>query len=628
MLISSLYEAMSRAGRLSTICALSVIATMNFGFEQALATESPGHTRNTSLYVTAEDGTRIAIDVSLPQGLRAGQRVPALIKGTPYWRARKLTPLGEAKAPQLATEPDEATLNERGYAVVSVDARGTGASFGSIKILFGDKEISDYGAVADWITAQPWSNGSVGAYGFSYRGVTAANIASLPNTSIKAVAPLFDLSDLYLLIYPGGVFEQYLVSAWGAQSRELNSGKMPCNSDPVCQQMIEGPKPVDGDHGEALLQQAIAQHAKNFNVYDCLRAAPARDDHVCSSGRSLTEVSVIGRKSKIEQRHLPMFVLTGWLDESSPQQALYRYKTFSNLQKLIIGPFTHGGFMSDDPFFPDHPPVLTYKEQTDLMADFFDRYLKDEPIQPASKSIRYYVNGAGEWRNSPVWPPAGTAMQKWYLGASNVLADDEPTVTTGVDHYKVDFSATTGKFSGYRGQVDLSQTDYGDRASADSHLLVYTSARLATDMEIAGDPVAHIKLVSSATDGMLIIYLEDVAPDGRVTYVSQGVLRLAFRKLARGDDSAYSADPFHAYRRIDMAPLKPGVSEDIVVAISPIAALIRKDHRLRVAIAGADASNLERLPTKGDAELTIVRGAGSYVEVPHVAVRHAERGGT
>jgi uncharacterized protein len=607
----------SISGRLSTLLAPGVIAIATLGFGQPGLAQSSGHTRNSSLYVTAEDGTRIAIDVSLPENLRAEQRIPALIKGTPYWRARKLTQLGEAQAPQLAVEPDETLLNERGYAVVTVDARGTGASFGTIKILFGDNEVSAYGAVADWITRQPWSNGNVGAYGFSYRGMTAANIASLPNPSIKAVAPLFDLSDLYLLVYPGGAFEDYLLKAWGAQTRELNAGKMPCNSDPVCEQMFRGPKPVDADSGEVLLRQAIAEHAANYNVHDCLRAAPARDDRICASGQSLSDVSVIARKPKIEQRHLPMFVLTGWLDESSPQQALYRYKTFSNVQTLVIGPFTHGGFMGDDPFFPDHPPVLTYKEQTELMADFFDRYLKSAVIQPATKSIRYYVNGGSVWRASPVWPPAGTTVQNWYLGPSSVLADSPPQGTAGVDHYKVDFSATSGELSGYRGQVDLSKTDYGNRASADSHLLVYTSAPLVTDMEIAGDPVAHIKLASSATDGLLIIYLEDVAPDGRVTYISQGPLRLAFRKMVQGDDSAYSADPFHTYRRSDMAPLKPGVPEDIVVAISSIAALIRKGHCLRVAIAGADAGNLERIPAQGDADLTIVRGAESYVEVPH-----------
>ena len=611
----SLRNTMSRG--LSIVLALSVLAAAAPGFGQTTSAQTGGTGRNSSLYVTAQDGTKIAVDVWLPEGLRPDQRVPALIKGTPYWRARKLTQLGEAKAPDLATEPDEAILNERGYAVVTVDARGTGASFGSIKILFGESEVSDYGAVADWITRQPWSNGKVGAYGFSYRGMTAANIASLPQTSIKAVAPLFDLSDLYLLAYPGGAFDDYLVKAWGAQTRELNGGKLPCNGDAACEQMFHGPKPVDADPDEVLLRQAIAGHAANFNVYDCFRAAPARDDHICASGQSLSDVSVIARKPKIEQRHLPMFVLTGWLDESSPQQALYRYKTFSNVQTLVIGPFTHGGFKSDDPFFPDQPPVLTYKQQTEQMADFFDHYLKSDVVQPSTKTVRYYVNGAGAWRTSLVWPPVGTTTQKWYLGPSSVLAESVPAGAAGVDHYKVDFSATTGELSGYRGQVDLSKTDYGNRASADSHLLVYTSAPLVADMEIAGDPVAHIQLASSATDGLLTIYLEDVAPDGRVTYISQGVLRLAFRKLVDGDDSAYSADPFHAYRRADMAPLTPGAAENIVVAISPIAALVRRDHRLRVSIGGADAGNLERLPAQGDADLTIVRGAESYVEVPH-----------
>jgi uncharacterized protein len=571
--------------------------------------------RNISLYVTAADGTKIAIDVWLPSNLAAQQQIPALIKGTPYWRARELTPLGNAKAPGLASEPDVAVLNAHGYAVVGVDARGTGASFGTLQTLFSDSEVSDYGSVADWITKQAWSNGKVGAYGFSYRGMTAANIASLSNPSIKAVAPLFDLSDLYLLTHPGGVFEDYLLRAWGAQTRLLNSGIVPCNGDKDCEQMILGPKPVDADADHTLLKQAIAGHAANFDVYHCIIAAPARDDQICNSGRSLSETSVIGRKARIERRGLPMFVLTGWLDESSPEQALYRYNAFSNPQEVVIGAFTHGGFMGDDPFQPDRPLALTYKAQTELMADFFDHYLRST-VDPITKSVRYYVLGAGVWQTTAAWPPPAAVTQKWYPAPANDLAPSK--TTTGEDPYRVDFAATTGKLSGYRGQVDLSKTDYGDRADADSHLLVYTSAPMTADMEIVGNPVAHIRLSSTATDGLLIVYLEDVAPNGRVTYVSQGLLHLAFRKLASGDDSAVSADPFHTYRRADMMAMAPGAFQNVVIAISPIAALIGKGHRLRIAFAGADAGNLEQLPGTGAETLTIARGDETYVELPRL----------
>ena len=83
-----------------------------------------------------------------------------------------------------------------------------------------------------------------------------------------------------------------------------------------------------------------------------------------------------------------MFVLTGWLDESSPAQALFRYRTFSNPQDLIIGPFTHGGFQSDDPFLPEKRLDMTYQKQTELMADFFDPYLKGDAVGQREKTIR------------------------------------------------------------------------------------------------------------------------------------------------------------------------------------------------------------------------------------------------
>jgi putative CocE/NonD family hydrolase len=575
-----------------------------------------GYARNSSLYVTSRDGTKIAIDVWLPKTLQAGERVPGLIKATPYWRGRQLTFIGKALAtflaPNIAIEPDVEILNRRGYAVIVADARGTGASFGTLKIMFSDAEVADYGSVADWIIKQSWSNGNVGAYGFSYRGISAANMASLPNKEIKAVAPLFDLTDLYLLGNPGGAYAQYLLSAWGAQTRLLNEGIVPCDGDFVCEIAIKGPKPVDADGDGSLLAAASAAHKANYNVRDCVRAAPARDDTICASGQTLSDTSLLARKAKVVARGLPMFVLTGWLDESSPAQVLHRFNSFSNKQEVVLGPFTHGGFMGDDPY--GRPLDMPYDRQTERMADFFDRYLKNGPERPIASSVHYYVLGGGIWRDSPSWPPANSTPVKWYFGAAHAIG---AAPGTGSDTYRVDFSATTGALSGYRGQVDLSKTDYGNRAGADAKLLTYTSAPLMTDLEIAGNPVAHLRLSSSVASGVVIVYLEDVAPDGRVIYVTQGLLNLAHRKLA-ASDTGISADPLHSYRKADMLAMTPGAAEDVTIAISPIAARIAKGHRLRVAIAGADAVNLERLPASGDATLTLALGEGTYVDVPTV----------
>ena len=100
----------------------------------------------------------------------------------------------------------------------------------------------------------------------------------------------------------------------------------------------------------------------------------------------------------------------------------------------------------------------------------------------------------------------------------------------GADAYAVDFAASSGALARYRSPVDLSKTGYPDRAAQDRRLATYTSAPVAAPVVVAGDPVAHLVLASSRQDGEVIVYLEDVAPDGAVTYLTEGLIRLALRK--------------------------------------------------------------------------------------------------
>jgi uncharacterized protein len=48
-----------------------------------------------------------------------------------------------------------------GYAVVVVDVRGTGASFGQWLAPWQPEERSDSREVIDWVVSQPWSNQQV-----------------------------------------------------------------------------------------------------------------------------------------------------------------------------------------------------------------------------------------------------------------------------------------------------------------------------------------------------------------------------------------------------------------------------------------------------------------------------------
>jgi uncharacterized protein len=116
-----------------------------------------------ALYVPVSNGVRLAVDVRLPvERIALGERFGTAFRATRYHRA-ELPP-----GPQPEADSNHAAgelWNSAGFALVVVDARGTGASFGSRTMELGPREIADYGELIDWVAAQPWSNGRVGLLG-------------------------------------------------------------------------------------------------------------------------------------------------------------------------------------------------------------------------------------------------------------------------------------------------------------------------------------------------------------------------------------------------------------------------------------------------------------------------------
>ena len=142
-----------------------------------------------NFYLPMRDGVKIAVQVVLPKDLPADQKLPAVMVMTRYWRARQ-------------NDGPGTFMPSHGYATVFVDARGTGASFGVWKAPFSQDEVKDYNEVVNWIVAQPWSNGKVGAIGNSYTGNTALWLASTMHPAVKAIIPRhyeFDLTTKHLI---------------------------------------------------------------------------------------------------------------------------------------------------------------------------------------------------------------------------------------------------------------------------------------------------------------------------------------------------------------------------------------------------------------------------------------------
>jgi uncharacterized protein len=593
-----------------------------------------GLKRNSAVYVTMSDGTAIAVDIWLPPDMQAGERLPVLTKTTRYWRAnavgwlqRALYGLGLGDA-NFTTGPFIDFMQKRRFIILQVDARGTGASGGDRLGEWTPAEVKDFGEVARWASRQPWSNGNVGAVGVSYEGNTAELYASTGEPSIKAVAPLFaDFDPQLHNANPGGVFNTGFISLWGKMTGGLDRNDI-CTlaeaSGPMCiitKWMVPGVKPVDADTTGAQLA-AILKARKSNNVLNGLTGVEYRDD-LFKDGKGLTmvDMSPFSKKAAVEKHQVPMLVMSGWMDAATTDGTLSRFITFKSPQQVHIGAWSHGSGHDTDQSAPVHSdPVPSRTEQWTLIADFFDKHLRGTGAAPAPNLIRYFTMGERKWHETPVWPPVGTTPRTWYFADKASLADQAPAGTNLNDAYSVDFTAKTGDKTRWLTQLDGGDVVYPDRRDDDAKLLTYTSAPLTTPTTITGTPIVTVYLSTSATDGIIIGYLEDIAPDGRVTYITEGLLRLTNRKESSDGLPYAPLGVNRSFKRADALPVVPGEVMKVRVPLFATSVQIKAGHRLRIALAGAADGAFDRMPKTGTPKWTVYRDATrpSGVELPVV----------
>ena len=315
----------------------------------------------------------------------------------------------------------------------------------------------------------------------------------------------------------------------------------------------------------------------------------------------------------VRREKKPVQYWGSWIDCNTAEAALSRFRSAPDVPAVvIITANTHGGDIGADPFFPDREaPLPSVAEQHRLHLAFAEEIRAGR--QPA-RSIRYYVLGAGSMRETPVWPPAGIVPVGFALDEDGRLTRETPAA--GIDSHDVDFTASSGVQNRW---CWITRPAYADRRDDDRKLLTYDSPPMTEDMELAGWPVLTLRLATRTSDPAIFAYLEDVAPDGRVTYITEGQLRAINRRPADPASLPYDPGPApHSFRRADAIPVVPGEPFTLRMKLFATAALIRKGHRLRLAIAGCDKDSFERL-SNGEAErFDIHRGGAepSRIELP------------
>jgi putative CocE/NonD family hydrolase len=374
-----------------------------------------------------------------------------------------------------------------------------------------------------------------------------------------------------------------MITHWGELTRKLD---------------IEWKAPkVATDIEGTMLEDAIAQHQDNWDVLVEYGASRYRDHDVPSLSWSRHGVS--GVFDKINQAKVPAYHWNGWFDIFVLDAALI-YANYQGPQKLGIGAWSHAG-MPDSALMAERSRLTAVEQHR-----WFDYWLKgiDNGIMNEPPIHYAVMNDPGDWvwKAATTWPlPEATPTDFHFAGGSpGVLTETATGGGAAFDVYRVDPTTTTGNGSRWDNAVGAApMMVYPDLAPNDAKSLTYTTAPLAADLTVAGHPVVTLWLSSSTNDADLIVLLEEVDPTGASRYVTEGALRASHRRLSDAPWNNLGL-PFQRGFKADATPLPAGVPTEITMDLHPTSTVFNAGHRIRVAIMGADADNMEaptRLPT-------------------------------
>ncbi len=591
--------------------------TLEFGLKEPPRSLKYQKIEVKSEYITMRDGIRLAVDVSLPMDLD-GDKLPALLTQTRYWREYQLRFPFTRILP--AAGPQAKFFVPFGFVLVRVDVRGTGASFGTWRSPWSPEEVADMSELVEWIIAQDWSNGQVAGFGSSYTGTTAELLAATGHPAVKGVIPRFNEFDVYTdIAFPGGIPNIGFNHAWSIGNKALDRNKLPADMNVYQRLALAGVKRVDGDDGK-LLKEALVQHKNNVDMAEMLTALECRDDIYQPSGLTIDDFSVYSYADRIAGSDVRMDAWGSWFDAGTADGVIRRFLNMPNPMRAIIGPWTHGGNKETSPYLKAAgSDYFTYKYQMYEMVKFFDSVFNSSEEDTRQKLLYYYTLGEEKWKVTDAFPLENTETLRLYCHPGQSLQPGKPD-DAHADSYEVNFDATSGRKNRWFTELNGGLVLYGDRAEADKLLLCYDSEPLTQDLEITGYPVVGLYVSSSASDGAFFAYLEDVDPSGRVTYLTEGHLRAVHRKITSEKTPYRMLVPYHSFKREDLQPLVEGEVSLLHFGLQPISVLIPAGHRLRLAIACADSDNFERIPEKGDVNISVNCGGekGSFIDLPVV----------
>ncbi len=352
----------------------------------ARAEEYSATVTRTDLTIPMDDGVVLRGDLTLPaaaDGTAVPGRFPVVITITAYNKQA----VGGAASPLAGAPADY--LVKRGYAQLTVDARGTGSS-GGVWGAFSRREARDAGAVVEWAhrRQRAWSNGRIGMTGPSYMGISQLFAASRQPAGLKAIFPQVPAADVYRdVVASGGQIDSGFIPLW--LGLVTGTGLVP---------------PAYGaeepEAGFGMLVDRLTT-ATTFTVPLLANAVLGQDP--AYDGRFYRDRSPIEVVDRID---VPTFLIGGQDDlfQRGTPMVFDALRARGVPTKLIVGPWDHLQGSSGA-----EVGEAGYGSLAELQLRWFDRYVRgqaDPTLDADIPPLTYYEQGSDRWvaRSGSGWP--------------------------------------------------------------------------------------------------------------------------------------------------------------------------------------------------------------------------------
>lgn len=480
----------------------------------AIKTDFPRKVREIeNTWIPMPDGTRLAARIWLPEDAEADP-VPAILEYLPYRKRDGTVERDHLTHPYFAGH---------GYAGVRVDMRGTGDSEGICLGEYLMQEQDDALAVIEWLAAQPWCSGKVGMIGISWGGFNGLQVAARQPEALGAVITLCSTDDRYAddIHFMGGAMLTDKL-AWGATAFAISNTP----PDPA----------IVGERWREMWLERLENNG--LWMLDWFRHQ--RRDDFYRHGSICEDYSAV---------QVPVYAVGGYADGYTNPI----FRMMENLtcpRKALVGPWAH-----KYPHFATPGPRMGFLQEC---LRWWDQHLKgidtgimDEPMirawvqEPAAPSP-VSTERPGRWVSTAGWPVPQTVEKVLHVTPEGLGDAPSGEAITLACPENAGHTAQAWCMYGAGADGPLDQNLEAGR------MAFFETEPLERDSEIFGFPILETHVASDTAQANLAAVLSLVAPDGKATLVTFGVLNLTHRASHAKPEALVPGQPVQARLQLNV----------------------------------------------------------------------------